>query len=118
MWSKGLDEAVRNRIRTNLEKLFFQLLPRRVYMYMKGIKYTILSEYLESKSPARGNDQKVLMKGAEDVIASGMLRLCVSSTKVTEHSRPSFSQYTHSQDVVLCNVERYRNDQGFNIWRG
>ena len=46
VWSKGLDERLGHQIRENLGDMFRQLLPRRVWYYLKRVRHLELESSL------------------------------------------------------------------------
>ena len=74
VWSKGLDENVREQIRENLRELFCTLMPRRVWYYLKHIRNLELKGSKRSQRPgfAPGKDDLVL--GPEDVVVNRTFR--------------------------------------------
>ena len=69
VWSKGLEEAVRRRIRENLRDMFCELLPRRIWYYLKQVR----TMELNRKSKHEFRDpipiEEEAFSGPEDVIA-------------------------------------------------
>ena len=68
VWSKGLDEGVREKIRENLMDLFFQLPARRVWYYLKHIRH------MHARSDRLLGTQfnlENVADGPEDAIANG-----------------------------------------------
>jgi hypothetical protein len=61
VWSKGMEESIRDEIRENLRELFCQLPPHRVWHYLKNIRYLQLSERIKAED---------IVDGPEDVIAN------------------------------------------------
>lgn len=67
VWSYGIDEQLRQRSRATLMNLYLQLPCRRVWLYLKSFRGTLLRD---------PNDQNLygeeaLMDGPEDIIAKG-----------------------------------------------
>lgn len=69
VWSQGLDEGFRDKIRNNLRDLFCQLPVRRVWLYLKYIRGMILGDF----GPWDGvmQESNVMFDGPEDTIARG-----------------------------------------------
>lgn len=67
VWSKGIDESIREEIRNHLRDLFCQLPARRVWFYLKRIRYLELNERRPDDINFHLED---LMDGAEDVIVN------------------------------------------------
>lgn len=71
VWSRGVDELVRERIRKHVQELFCELPPRRVFFYLKSIRHMILegverAETIGSKKP----DTEAPETEPEDAIAN------------------------------------------------
>jgi hypothetical protein len=77
VWSKGIDESIREEIRNHLRDLFCQLPARRVWFYLKRIRYIELNERGPDNINFRLED---LMDGVEDVIVNGQYSLFDEST--------------------------------------
>lgn len=67
VWSKGIDESIREEIRNHLRDLFCQLLARRVWFYLKHIRCL----ELDKRRPDINFRLDDLMDGPEDVIVNG-----------------------------------------------
>lgn len=68
VWTQGLDESFREKVRENLRDLFCQLPARRVWYYLKRIRYMLLKGDGTGESQL---DSDHLMGGPEDVIVNG-----------------------------------------------
>jgi hypothetical protein len=78
VWSKGLNESIREEIREHLRDLFCQLPARRVWYYLKHIRHMRLGENVRRSTPLRANGRNEpgasrpeLMGGPEDAIVDG-----------------------------------------------
>lgn len=70
VWSKGIDEDTRRQNRENLADLYCQLLPRRIWLYMKYVRHL----ELDGRGKTRELDLSLIegsLSGPEDVIAEG-----------------------------------------------
>ena len=72
VWTQGLDETFREKVRENLRDLFCQLPPRRVWYYHKRIRHMLLKGDGTVRSQL---DSDRLISGAEDVIVNGKYHL-------------------------------------------
>ena len=72
VWTRGLDKNFRENVRENLRDLFCQLPPRRVWYYMKRIRYMLLKGIATVGSQL---DPDHLLDGPEDVIVNGKYHL-------------------------------------------
>ncbi len=71
VWSQGLVEPVRQDIREKLRDLFCQLPARRVWIYLKHLRYMLLKgKKPDRRVGAQGFSDRE-MAGAEDDIAKG-----------------------------------------------
>jgi hypothetical protein len=68
----GIGKIIREEILDNLRDLFCQLPPRRLWHYLKSIRYLELKDIVKSRRP---DD---LVEGPEDVIANGTAFLAVA----------------------------------------
>jgi len=75
VWTQGLDESFREKVRENLQDLFWQFPARRVWYYLKQIKVRLLNgNWLDGTVGSRlALDH--LMEGPEDVIVKGKYHL-------------------------------------------
>ncbi len=73
VWSKGLDEAVREGIQENLRELFCQLPARRVWHYLKHIRHMRLGPGGTIVKEALKLEASELIEGPEDVIVKGIV---------------------------------------------
>lgn len=69
VWSKGLDESIREEIRGHVRELFYQLPARRVWFYLKHYRH--LEEDESGGSAGSDLDTDNLIEGPEDIIANG-----------------------------------------------
>jgi hypothetical protein len=67
VWTQGLDEGFRENVRVNLRELYFQLPARRVWYYLKRIRYMILKNRTPGPQPASDD----MTDGPEDVLVNG-----------------------------------------------
>lgn len=67
VWTRGLDESFREKVRENLRELFCQLPPRRVWYYLKRIRYMLL----RGRTTGSQLDSDDLSDGPEDVFVNG-----------------------------------------------
>lgn len=86
VWSRGVDELVRERIRKHVQELFCELPPRRVFFYLKSIRHMILegverAETIGSKKP----DTEAPETEPEDAIANGKSLSCCRSFTIFIH---------------------------------
>lgn len=110
VWSKGLDEEVREEIRDNLRDLFCQLPSRRVWYYLKHIRHM----QIKGKQALRGIKSQLdadhLMEGPEDVIVNGKYSslddLHDHSTQHFHSKSPNLGQPPMSP-YVLCYFESH-----------
>jgi hypothetical protein len=70
VWSKGLEESKREKIRENLRDLFCQLPARRLWFYLKYIRYMNLTPG-PGRFPDAITDTSGFADGPEDVIVKG-----------------------------------------------
>ena len=68
VWTQGLDENFRKKVRRQLRNLFCQLSARRVWYYLKRIRHMLLKGNGTVESQVDSNH---LISGAEDVIVNG-----------------------------------------------
>ena len=78
VWSKELNESIREEIREHLRDLFCQLPARRVWYYLKRIRHMRLGKNVQRSTPltVNGRDESgasraELMDGPEDAIVAG-----------------------------------------------
>jgi hypothetical protein len=71
VWSQGLEESARQKIRDNVRELYSEFPPQRVYYYVKRIRHMELSRYFSSRGPRVLQGEDYLFDGPEDVIAKG-----------------------------------------------
>jgi|SRR6266487_5675840 len=71
VWSKGLDEDIREEIRVHLQDLFCQLPSRRVWYYLKRIRYMGINGTKVGEEFNLQLDADHLMDGPEDIIVKG-----------------------------------------------
>lgn len=71
VWSQGLDEDFRQKIRKNLQDLFCELPPRRVYHYLKHIRHLELTRFGPNGDQGPRFDPEDLIAGPEDVLVRG-----------------------------------------------
>ena len=69
VWSKGLDERLRQQIRENLGAMFRQLLPRRMWYYLKEVRHLELGRSLHKMPFDSLPRSDSVISGPEDVIA-------------------------------------------------
>ena len=62
LWSRGLQESLRNDIRENLRAIFCQLPAHRVWFYLKYVRNIV-------------NENRITMGGPEDILAKGIIFL-------------------------------------------
>jgi hypothetical protein len=74
VWTQGLDEDYRERIRENLRDLFCQLPARRYWQYLKRIRFMLLKGY-QSDLADDLRLEDFAIDGPEDVIANGKYNL-------------------------------------------
>lgn len=67
VWTRGLDESFREKVRENLRELFCQLPARRMWYYLKRIRYMLLRD----RTSGSQLDSDGLMDGPEDIIVNG-----------------------------------------------
>jgi hypothetical protein len=90
VWSKRVDERIRQQARDNLIDLYCELPPQRIWLYLKHIRHMLLRPRRDHPSPPMSNppgitngiqqdDAEEFVEGPEDVIAKG---ICSSSTSV------------------------------------
>jgi hypothetical protein len=72
VWSQGLDEDFREGIRRNVRDLFCQLPVRRVWYYLKLVRYMRLNSGKAGGLENLGCGEESLPNEPEDVIAKGM----------------------------------------------
>ena len=73
VWSQRLQEHIRQKIRERLRDLFCQLPMRRVWIYLKHIRYMLLKGRKPARILGRQLPSNVFLEGAEDVIVKGKL---------------------------------------------
>jgi len=71
VWTRGLDESFREKIRENLRVLFCQLPARRVWYYLKRIRHMLLKGNGADGTVGSQLASDHLMEGPEDVIVKG-----------------------------------------------
>ena len=72
VWSKGLDETLRQRNRDLLIEDYLQLPPRRVWHFVKRIRFAFLSQKTRLKGENEPYDLvDSFVQGPEDTIAQG-----------------------------------------------
>jgi hypothetical protein len=71
VWSQGLEESIRQKIRDNVRELYSEFPPQRVYYYVKRIRHMELSRYFSNRGPRELQGEGNLLHGPEDVIAKG-----------------------------------------------
>lgn len=71
VWTQGLDESFREKVRENLRDLFCQLPPRRLWYYLKHIKYMLLGG---ETAPLGSQLGPYSLGEPEDVIVNGKHR--------------------------------------------
>ena len=71
VWSQGLDEGFRVEIRERLQDLYCQLPVRRVWHYLKSIRYMHLTENGAHGMVESQQDVDDMVFGPEDVIVNG-----------------------------------------------
>lgn len=68
VWTKGLEESFKEKVRETLKDLFCQLPARRVWFYLKHIRHMLL----KSKGTVESQlEYDRLMEGPEDIIVNG-----------------------------------------------
>lgn len=73
----GIGKIIREEILENLRDLFCQLPPRRLWHYLKNIRYIELKDSVKSRGP-NSLDYDGLVDGPEDVIANSTTFLAVA----------------------------------------
>jgi hypothetical protein len=75
VFTKGLDEDFREGVRENLEELFCQLPPRRVWQYLKCVWNMLLRDRATGPKDkiATELEETLIMGGPEDSIAAGSI---------------------------------------------
>lgn len=71
VWSQKLDESIRMKIREQLQKLFCQLLARRVWYYLKLTRQMLLGRQKSNAKTEVQLDKESFMEGPEDAIVQG-----------------------------------------------
>jgi hypothetical protein len=74
VWSKGLDESIREEIREHLRDLFCQLPARRVWYYLKHIRHMRVRRSTPLRANGRNEPEASrpeLMDGPKDAIVHG-----------------------------------------------
>jgi hypothetical protein len=71
VWSQGLAESKRVEIREHLQDLFCQLPARRVWLYLKRIRFMHVMENRSIGMIDSQLDSDGVMDGPEDIIANG-----------------------------------------------
>jgi hypothetical protein len=71
VWSQGLDERIRVEIREHLRDLFCQLPARRVWLYLKRIRYMRMREIKSNGTVGLELDSDDFADGPEDIIVNG-----------------------------------------------
>jgi hypothetical protein len=69
VWTKGMDEGYREKIRENLRSLFCQLPARRVWYYLKRIRWMLLNG--AGREDNLQLEPSLLVDGPEDVVVDG-----------------------------------------------
>jgi hypothetical protein len=72
VWTQGLDESFREKVRENLRDLFCQLPARRVWFYLKNLRHMLLKG---NGTVGSQLDSDHLMGEPEDVIVNGKYHL-------------------------------------------
>lgn len=75
VWTRGLDEKFREKVRENLRVLFCQFPAQRVWFYLKRIRHMLLKGTGADGTIGSGPDIDQLMDGPEDVIVNGKYHL-------------------------------------------
>jgi hypothetical protein len=75
VWTKGLDESFREKVRENLQDLFWQLPARRVWYYLKRIRFMLLNGNGLDGTVGLQLASDHLVEGPEDVIVKGKYHL-------------------------------------------
>jgi hypothetical protein len=71
VWSQGLDESIRQEIRDHVQDLFCQLPPRRVWHYLKRIRYMHARKGRLDEAAMSQLASDDYVEEPEDVIANG-----------------------------------------------
>lgn len=71
VWSQGLAENKRVEIRENLQDLFCQLPARRVWLYLKRIRFMHMRERVPIGMIDSQLDSNDMLDGPEDIIVNG-----------------------------------------------
>ncbi len=75
VYTQGLQEDIREGVREKLRELFCQLPPRRIWFYLKQVRYMLLRD--RSTGPKDKNatalEDGLIMDGPEDSIARGSI---------------------------------------------
>ena len=70
VWSQGVEEDMRQKIRGDLREIFCNLLPRRVWYYLKSVRFLELGKVENDRPHGLPSTADVLTE-PEDVIAEG-----------------------------------------------
>jgi hypothetical protein len=104
VWSQGLDEDFRQKIRKNLQDLFCELPARRVYQYLKRIRYIELTRFGpngDQDPQFDADDAEALIDGPEDVLVRGKFPIMLDIA----HSLSNPSLVSHIIDSRrLCHL--------------
>lgn len=97
VWTQGLDESFRDKVRENLRELFCQLPPRRVWYYLKRIRHMLLRDRI-MLGPQPVPDH---LEGPEDVIVNGKHQFYDTFTSsshflTSQHSKSPIPHYSGS----------------------
>lgn len=71
VWSKGVDENIREQIRDHVRDLFYELPARRVWLYLKYIRNMLLRGGEAGETAESQTCMEAWMEGPEDTVANG-----------------------------------------------
>lgn len=103
VWTKGMTESHRNKVRENLRDLFCELPVRRLWFYLKQLRIMRLNDK-SGPWPSKDIDEiDEHMDGPEDVIARGHY-FCISRFSVAGILIASSKQCHSAREIMSSNA--------------